>query len=108
MVEYANLRLRLSSPMAKKEPLYISILTVRMPTRGRGGRVPFDMLRYDNCVPSSEGDSAKLARLSNGTASEEDRTVHLRRFSLNPHTAHHVRKRWESFGCTVISERPAG
>jgi len=61
------------------------------------GRFPFDMLRYDNCVPV-EG--------INQLTEREERTIRLRRFSQDgtPATA----ARWNSFGWGVTRDSAKG
>ncbi len=61
------------------------------------GRFPFDMLRYDNCVPSRE--TSKLTQT-------EERTIRLCRYSQDgtPATA----DRWASFSWVVIADSANG
>lgn len=58
------------------------------------GPFPFDMLRYDTCVPKNESDSSAISE--DGSR----RLVMLTRLSVNQTGPTH--KRWESFGWRVI------
>lgn len=61
------------------------------------GVFPFDMMRYDNCCPDAEQDSARIER-----ATHRRYRVVLRRYSLNGGPA--TWERWESFGWTVVGD----
>ncbi len=65
--------------------------------------VPFDMMRYDNCVPATEEESGKLERIAghDPTLKPEDRIVEFRRFALVDKEP--TIDRWRSFGCEVVS-----
>lgn len=63
------------------------------------GMVPFDMMRYDNCVPDTEGDAHKLERIANDNASAEDRVVNFRRYGATDNV---TTGRWASFQCKVV------
>jgi hypothetical protein len=62
-----------------------------------------DMMRYDNCYPSTEEESYKIGRLINGSAEPADHFIRLTRVagSDNPPTE----GRWKSFRSTVIDYR---
>jgi hypothetical protein len=76
-----------------REKMYITKVIVK----GKG-RFPLDMLRYDNCVPESSMDAAKMedAYQNSGDARE----VVLRRYSVNPGPP--TIARWSSFLWTVV------
>lgn len=75
-----------------KKTIYESKLVVR-----GGGEFPWDMLRYDSCVPYSETDSGLLGH-------GPRREVTLKRKAANPGPA--TAMRWQSFGWEVVSEEP--
>lgn len=85
----------MGNPRSRATKVYVQRLTVNVCL------VPFDMMRYDNCVPATEIEAHKLERVANGTEVIGDRTVEFRRFSMNdaPPTV----DRWKSFGCQVVS-----
>lgn len=87
-------------PMAREKPtkVYRSLVVVKV------GGVPFDMMRYDSCVPATESDSAKLAAFVVGSDRPEDKVITFRRFSLNPGGP--TEARWRSFCCEVLSWEP--
>ena len=60
------------------------------------GRFPYDMLRYDGCVPWSEKDSYAI---NDDEGAPSLRTVELRRFC--PNDSSPTIGRWESFGWKV-------
>jgi hypothetical protein len=76
----------------KTHKYYAMLLTVEV-----SGTFPYDMLRYDNCVPATETDSGKMGR-------RDLRQVTLRRFCSTKTPAS---PRWASFGATIIREVPA-
>lgn len=82
----------------KADKFYVHKLTVRVSS------VPFDMMRYDNCTPFSEEESAKLERLALNCNRPEDRTVVFRMFSRS---AKPRLDRWASFCCTIVTCEPA-
>jgi hypothetical protein len=63
---------------ASSRKVYVSRVVVQCSS------VPFDMMRYDNCVPDSEEDAHKLERIAHHSASREDRRVTFRRFAATP------------------------
>jgi hypothetical protein len=69
------------------------------------GRFPFpiDMLRYDRCIPKSEGDSGNIAwSFSQGAVQTAVKVVHIGEKNWKPTTG-----RWESFLWLVIAiEKP--
>ena len=75
----------------KASRIYVSLLTVE----GRGD-FPWDMLRYDRCVPYTGEDASKMDRIS-----LETRTIRLQMYSVVP--AGPTVDRWKSFGWTVVS-----
>lgn len=91
--------------MAKQrtEKVYMQTVVVE-----GSGIFPFDMLRYDNCVPATERDSATMG---DGDPMEgiggisSRRRVTLKRFSF---TTNHpaTEGRWRSFGWMVVSCNP--
>lgn len=81
--------------MSRKANFVITTLKVR-----GSGEFPFDMLRYDQCVPKTEEDSYLL-----GSSHPEMRTVTLRRFCPNGRAA--TAARWNSFGWAVVEETGA-
>jgi len=74
--------------MKPKKEFRMTLIEVR----GRG-RFPYDMLRYDNCVPF-EG--------HNEIEKRDDRVIRLRRFSGDGTPA--TVGRWNSFGWAVMSD----
>lgn len=85
---------------AYREKRYISHLTVRA-CNDLGSLL--DMMRYDSCWPATKEDVAKLVRLHEREASEEDRIVKFIRASRGGAPA--TEGRWNSFGCKVLDER---
>lgn len=83
---------------AEPVEVYASRVVVRIE---EGGRVPFDMFRYDSCVPDTEEDSRKLGRIADGTAASDDYTVTLRRYAPNANPP--TNERWRGFGGKVVS-----
>lgn len=79
---------------AKPEKIFVQKLKVRVSV------VPFDMMRYDCCVPATEPDAHKLERVASGSATAEDHVVDFVRYSRsgNPPTI----ARWKSFHCEVL------
>lgn len=63
-----------------------------------------DMLRYDNCVPDTEEEAHKLARVIEDSPREGDRTITFRRFARTPGPP--TIDRWPGFGGKVISWEP--
>lgn len=65
-------------------------------------RVPYDMMRYDNCVPATEQDSHKLDALADthwAQRAHEDLYITFKMFDIpgnGPNTG-----RWESHACKV-------
>lgn len=59
------------------------------------GRFPFDMLRYDACIPASEAMSYALNH-------EDDRTIELVMFALEKSKLPNI-DRWRSLGWTVTA-----
>lgn len=82
----------------KKEPKFVSILTVRAAAHG-----VIDMMRYDRCVPATEEDAYKINRIMQDLAKDDDRIIRLIRYAANDSKA--TSGRWESYGCLVLDER---
>lgn len=82
--------------MAKGKVVKRNMTCTRLRVRGSGG-FPFDMLRYDNCFPDKEEDSAAVG----ADHVLPYREVWLRRVSLG--TPANV-DRWRSFGWEVVEE----
>lgn len=59
---------------------------------------PLDMMRYDHCVPATEGDSHKIRHVLSGGKQEE---IEFIRYAATP--ALPTFGRWESFGCHVLT-----
>lgn len=70
---------------------YESLLVVE----GRGD-FPFDMLRYDSCLPSEEKDSNQMIR----SFAPEPRRIVLRRRSIN--ATYGTPDRWRSFSWSLL------
>lgn len=89
----------------KKEPRYVSILTVRISSASS----VIDMLRYDRCCPLDEDEASKLVRLisddqcGSSRATPADHVIRLMRFAKNVNPA--TTNRWRSFNCVVLDER---
>lgn len=84
----------------RKEPRFVSVLTVRVSSLIGA----LDMMRYDSCYPFDEEDAHKLHRIGNdASTSTEDRTVRFIRVARNPSPA--TARRWSSRGCEIIDER---
>lgn len=69
--------------------------------------VPYDMMRYDHCVPRTEQDAGKLERIgSRGEfkSTPEDHVVEFQRYALTPNPP--TIERWKSFCCEVLSWEP--
>lgn len=78
----------------KAQPYYRFTLTITIK-----GRVPFDMMRYDNAVPASQEDAANLDRIARGSASH----FAVRFVCFMPHADGPAVERWQSFGHHVHS-----
>jgi hypothetical protein len=91
----------------KKEPRYISIITVRCSST----RAVLDMMRYDSCFPATEDDSRKLERLIDAPhghpgAPDDFNVIKFIRCGRNDGVTD---DRWASFGCTVLDVKaPVG
>ena len=68
---------------------------------------PVDMLRYDNCWPSTSEDSVKISwTLQNNLQTMEDNEISFmlgRGIELYTDNRSLTAKRWESFGWEVVS-----
>lgn len=82
----------------KKESRYVSLVAVAI-----NGPGVIDMLRYDTCVPATEEDAHKIARVVAYEGEPGDRLVVLRRFAANADGP--TEGRWRSFGCRVLAVR---
>lgn len=82
----------------KAEKFYVFIIIARLRS------VPFDMMRYDSCVPAAERDAAKLDRLARGSRDPKDRVVEFRQFCRS--TKGPSEDRWQSFGAEILSAGP--
>ena len=78
------------------------------------GRFPVDMLRYDNCFPSSGNDAEHLRKLisgeydgKTGIGSSEPYGVCLTKFAASKAQATPTDARWRSFGWTVTTKTTA-
>jgi len=83
----------------KTSKVYRSKLVVQLRS------VPYDMMRYDNCVPDTEADAHKLERVAGiANAKPEDHTVAFRRYAAaaGPPSV----GRWLSFNCKVLMWEP--
>lgn len=61
---------------------------------------PFDMLRYDQCWPTTSADASAMKGISvHGDAGDGTRCVQLATYGINKPTV----QRWDSFGWTVIT-----
>lgn len=80
------------TPKASK--IYVFHLTVE----GKG-QFPYDMLRYDRCVPKTGDDVYNM-----NTSSLYLRQVHLQMYSANKNGP--TKDRWESFGWKVFYQEP--
>lgn len=87
----------------RREPRYVTIIAVHVPMT----RDVIDMMRYDQCYPSTEEESRKLYVLSDAHRSKPlDPKDHLVQFTCAGRTYNvPVIERWRSFGCTVFSVR---
>lgn len=84
----------------KAQKIYLFRLTVRCSS------VPYDMMRYDRCVPDSEEDAHKLERIASGNAVVGDRIVTFVQYcktNMGPTLG-----RWPGFGGQVLSVEPIG
>ena len=64
------------------------------------GQFPFDMLRYDDCIPRHESEMHKLDFKMWDPTSREKRRIELTRFSANGEPP--TEERWRSFGWRVV------
>jgi len=77
--------------MVKLKPTwYCGIVIVR-----GDGAFPLDMLRYDNCVPSTQEDVIKLT-------DDGRRLIQLGMFAQSLAGLRPTKERWESFGWEVV------
>jgi hypothetical protein len=86
----------MSNPLKDKaEKFYVTKFLVT-----GSGRFPIDMLRYDRCVPATEGDSNGISH-GGIPSNTHGRTIGLIRYSVagmsGPNEA-----RWKSFGWRVM------
>ena len=79
----------------RKEQRYIIEFKVRV--SGIGGVL--DMMRYDQCYPASQRDSAKLERIASHNDSAEDHVVTFIKSGQAPRIDV---QRWASFNCQVL------
>lgn len=66
------------------------------------GKFPFDMLRYDHCVPATEQDADTMGR----TSYDAQRVVILKRYRGIP--GYWTPARWKSFGWPLIVQADPG
>ena len=83
----------------RPEKLYQKTFTVE-----GAGEFPIDMLRYDSCVPQTEGDVIQIRRTfgEDRTKFDEPRRLRIRKYSViaEPKLAE---GRWLSFGWRVVA-----
>lgn len=85
---------------AKASKIYVQRVVVQISS------VPYDMMRYDNCVPATEQDAGKLERVAGGYSDDPaDRVVEFRRFARTPGGP--TADRWRSFNCEIVSWEPS-
>lgn len=65
------------------------------------GMFPVDMLRYDNCVPATGEDVAKIEDCVRGGGTRDRTRITLRRYSQNK--GRPTSARWSSFLWSVVS-----
>jgi hypothetical protein len=71
------------------------------------GTFPYDMLRYDSCVPARGEDCCAMVDDNGpGRARMDDREVRLHRYSAEGTEA--TKDRWNSFGWGVIADTAKG
>ncbi len=86
---------------SKPEKYYVQRLRVRVMSP------PFDMMRYDRCVPRTEEDASKLyritgvARCDTARATPEDHIIEFLRYT--PIDGPPTVARWRSFACEILS-----
>jgi hypothetical protein len=81
----------------RAEKIYVTRVIARI------GVIPYDMMRYESCVPASDDDVHKLERLASLTSSADDHLLTFVRFSRNPGPP--TVERWRSFGSDVKAWR---
>lgn len=92
----------MTTPAQEPTEIYVTRITVKL---RKWAGVPFDMMRYDACVPDTEADAYKLGRIADSGDDESDRTVTFRRYARNPGPP--TEARWSGkFGCEIVSWEP--
>lgn len=83
----------------KPEKMYLKVFTVE-----GTGCFPVDMLRFDSCVPCTEGDAMQIQRTfqENRGKFDEPRRVRLRKYSVLANSQP-AWARWDSFGWREVA-----